>query len=365
MKRIIVSVTNDLTTDQRVHRVCSTLQQMNFEVLLIGRKLSTSRELHRKYKTIRFNLFFNNGFLFYAEFNLRLFFKLLFLKKSLLLSNDLDSLLPNYLVSRFSDVKLVYDSHELFTEVPELIDRPFIQNIWLRIESNILPKLKNNYTVCDSIASYYQKKYNTKFKVIRNLPYQIKINEKYTLPINCNEKKIILYQGAINKGRGLELIIDSMELVSNSILLIVGDGDILKDLKEKVFNLNLEKRVKFISKQKPKELKNLTPLADLGISIEEDLGLNYRFALPNKLFDYIQAKIPVLVSNLSEMKKIISNYNVGEVIIDRSPKALAQQINEILKKGKGHYSKHLEIARNELNWENESKKLIEIFKNLE
>lgn len=338
---------------------------MNFDVLLIGRELPNSKKIQRNYKTFRFNLFFNKGFLFYAEFNLRLFFKTLFLKKNILLSNDLDTLLPNYLVGKISQVNLVYDSHELFTEVPELIDRQNVQNIWLGIEKNIVPKLKYNYTVCESIASYYKKKYNTTFKVVRNFPYQISLDVERNFPIEGKGGKIILYQGAINKGRGLELIVDSMILISNSILVIVGDGDILEDLKNKVINLELEKRVKFISKQNPQELKKLTPLADLGISIEEDLGLNYRYALPNKIFDYIQAQIPVLVSDLPEMKKIINDYGVGEIVKKRTPESMASQINKILKKGKNDYSEQLKLASNELTWENESKKLIEIFKNLE
>ena len=155
MKRIIVSVTNDLTTDQRVDKVCNTLSKMGFKVLLIGRKFKNSEKLNRNYNTFRFKLLFNKGFLFYAEYNLRLFFKLFFIKKEILLSNDLDTLLPNYLISKIFKTKLVYDSHELFTEVPELINRPFVQNFWLTIEKNILPNIKNCYTVNSEIAKIY------------------------------------------------------------------------------------------------------------------------------------------------------------------------------------------------------------------
>ena len=143
MQKIIISVTNDLTTDQRVHKVCISLQKMGFEILLVGRKLQNSLPLDRNYQTHRIQLLFNKGFLFYAEYNLRLFFYLLFKKKEIVLANDLDTLLPNYLVSKLQKKKLVYDSHELFTEVPELINRPKTQKIWLKIEQKILPKLKS------------------------------------------------------------------------------------------------------------------------------------------------------------------------------------------------------------------------------
>ncbi len=99
LKRIIVSVSNDLATDQRIEKICATLQELNYDILLVGRKLKNSLPLYRNYKTKRIHLFFNKGFLFYAEYNIRLFFLLLFSKKEILLANDLDTLLPNFLVS--------------------------------------------------------------------------------------------------------------------------------------------------------------------------------------------------------------------------------------------------------------------------
>jgi len=365
LKRIVVSVTNDLVTDQRVHKTCTTLFNNGFDILLIGRKLKNSHPIVRDYTTRRIKLLFNKGALFYAEYNLRLFFILLFTKKDILLANDLDTLLANYLASKISKKKLVYDSHELFTEVPELINRPFQQNFWLKIEKNILPKLKNSYTVCDSIAMHYKKKYSVNFQVIRNVPIQIKNVLEISFPFETYGKKIILYQGALNKGRGLELMIDTMQYIENSILVIIGSGDIENSIKAQVQNLNLKNKVKFIPRKIPIELKKMTQLADLGISIEEDLGLNYKYALPNKLFDYIQAQIPVLVSDLDEMKQIVQKYNFGEVIIDRNPEALATQINALLLKNKDFYAKQLQKASVELCWENESKKLMKIFESIE
>lgn len=258
----------------------------------------------------------------------------------------------------------MYDSHELFTEVPELIKRPFQQKFWLKIEQFIVPKLKYTYTVCDSIAVHYNTIYNTNFKAIRNIPFKIEKFEKETFTFNSKNKKIILYQGALNKGRGLELMIEAMTFLDNAIFLIIGSGDIEQNLHKLVKELNLKEKVTFIDRISPIELQKLTPLADLGLSIEENLGLNYKYALPNKLFDYIQAKIPVLVSNLDEMSNLVLTYNVGEILLNRNPKDLAIQITEILKKSKQFYSEQLEIASNELIWENESKKLIELFENV-
>ena len=359
MKKILISVTNDLSTDQRVDKVCNTLYKNGFEVCLIGRKLKESSSLNRKYKTKRISLVFNKGFLFYAEYNFRLFFVLLFSKKNLLLSNDLDTLLPNYLVSVLQNKKLVYDSHELFPEIPELVHKPFAKKCWSNLERWILPKLKHSYTVCESITEFYSKKYGSNFKVIMNLPNKKDI-ELDNFTFETKGKKIILYQGAINIGRGLEMMIDTMSFLDNCLLVIIGYGDIIDELKNKVASKNLINSIYFLGKISPEKLHKLTPLADLGISVEEDLGLNYRFALPNKIFDYIQAEVPILVSNLPEMKRIVENFNIGETIKNRAPKELSNQIKKLLTKS---YSEELKEAKEKLIWENQEEKLLSIFNN--
>lgn len=358
LKKIIVSITNDISTDQRVEKVCNTLLNAGYEILLIGKKNENSKPLERNYSTKRISVFFKKGILFYAEFNLKLFFILLFTKKNMLLANDLDTLLPNYLVSLLQRKKIVYDSHELFPEIPELVNRPFAKKFWTVLEKTILPKLKNTYTVCNSIATFYNDKYATDFKTIINLPTKKGI-VKTTFPFNYTDEKIILYQGAINVGRGLELMIETMSFLENCIFVIIGDGDIFESLKEKAITKNLTHKVYFLGRKNPKELHKITPLANLGISIEEDLGLNYRFALPNKIFDYIQANVPILVSDLPEMKSVVLNYKVGEIVTNRDPKKLAHQIENLLKKD---FTITLEKAKKSLIWEHQEELLLSIFK---
>ena len=361
LKKIIVSVTNDLTTDQRVDKVCNTLHNGGYEVLLIGKKTKSSKPFHRNYTTKRIKLLFQKGVLFYAEFNLRLFFFLLFSKKTILLANDLDTLMPNYLVGKLQRKKVVFDSHELFSEIPELVHRPFVKKIWTLLENWMLPNLKNAYTVCDSIALYYAKKYTTEFKVIRNLPISKNNQPRGEFLFDTSEKKVILYQGAVNIGRGLELMIDCMALLPNCLFVIVGTGDIFKELKTLITEKNLGNQVKLLGQISPEKLHTITPLADLGVSLEEDLGLNYRFALPNKIFDYIQAEIPVLVSDLPEMKKIVLDYEVGEIVADNTPKLLAKQIEKLLEK---NFSIALKAAKKDLIWEHQEQDLLAIFEKL-
>lgn len=362
---IIISVTNDLVTDQRVNRICSSFVELNYDVLLVGRKLKNSLPIDRKYKTKRFNLWFNKGFLFYANYNIRLFFFLFFSKSTLLWSNDLDTLPANYLISKLKGVKLIYDSHEYFTEVPELVNRPKVQRIWLTIEQWIFPKLKNVVTVSQQIADEYKTKYGINITVIRNLP--IKIKEHYEVKdIKLEGKKIILYQGWVNVNRGLEPLIESMQQIENAHLYIIGDGDIFDNIVQQVLDLNLQDKVTLLGKIPFKLLPHYTYQANLGVSLEENVGLNYKYALPNKLFDYINAGIPVLTSDLPEMKKIVSTYKVGETISSITPIGIAEKINELLNDNNrlATYAANCLKAKEELCWENEQQKLYALVKEI-
>ena len=333
---------------------------MGFQVLLVGRKLPSGLKLNtRKYQTKRFNLLFNSGAFFYAEYNFRLFLFLLFSKFDILLSNDLVTLSANFLVSKIRKKELVYDSHEYFTEVPELINRPKVQRIWEWLEQKMVPEIKHTYTVCHSIARVYNNKYGTDFKVVRNIPKA----GNFKLKQNENQPKIILYQGAVNIGRGLKQAILAMHFIDDAKLVIAGEGDIKAELEVLVRTENLKNKVEFTGRLPIDELIRLTPKADLGLSIEEDLGLNYRFALPNKLFDYIQAQVPVLVTNLPEMSAIVNQYQIGEITSSLEPKILADKIKDALSNSEKRvlWKKNLQVAAKELTWENEEKVLIQIY----
>ncbi len=364
MNRIIISVTNDLTTDQRVAKTCDCFNELGYDILLIGRKMQSSLKYEDHYKTIRFRLLFNTGFLFYAEFNTRLFFKLLFLKNDLLLANDLDTLLPNYLISKLFLKKLIYDTHEYFTEVPELIGRKRTRSFWLFIEKMIFPKLKNVITVNDKLAEIYSQKYHVPITVIKNVPFDKSFNDVRPIKFGNPNQKVIIYQGSLNMGRGLELMIDALPHLKNCILVIIGDGYMLQELKSRVATLGLQEKVLFLGKVHPKDLYNFTKNADLGISLEEDLGLNYRYALPNKLFDYIQAGIPVIASDLPLFNKMLTRFKVGEILKKRDSKSLSSLIEYVIS-NKVIYIKPLKEASNFYNWKNEKKVLIEFIKSID
>lgn len=361
-KKIIVSVTSDLVSDNRVHKVCTTLHNMGFEVLLIGRKLPASLPLQvRDYDAKRLRLLFKKGPLFYAEFNTRLCLFLLFSRFDLLLSNDLDTLPANFIAAKIKNKPMVYDSHEYFTEVPELIGRSRVKKTWEWLEKKMVPKVKTAFTVCNSIAKIYEEKYGTKFKVVRNLPVTGSFEAK-TENVE-NEQKIILYQGAVNIGRGLEQAILAMHFIDNTKLIIAGDGDIKTKLENLVIKENLQNKVEFTGRIPFEQLSKLTPQADLGLSVEEDLGLNYRFALPNKLFDYIQVHVPVLITNLPEMAAIVNHYQIGEITESLEPHYLAEKFKDALnnREKRKIWKSNLPQAAKELTWKNEEKVIWKMF----
>jgi glycosyltransferase involved in cell wall biosynthesis len=365
--RIIISVVSDLVTDQRVHRTAATLHRMGHEVVLVGRKKKESIGINREYKTVRFKLWWEKGPMFYAAYNFRLFIYLLFHKADVLISNDLDTLLPNYIISNLKRSKLLYDTHEYFTEVPELVSRPQIQKIWKLIEQWIFPRLKNVWTVNDSIAGLYHDEYGVDVKVIRNVPVTKSILKKKSRgELNLPEdKKILLFQGAgINIDRGGEEAVQSMQYLENCMLLFIGGGDVIGQLKTLCETLKVKNKVKFIPKLPLDELRSYTAIADVGLSLDKDTNINYRYSLPNKIFDYIHAGLPVLSSNLVELRKIVEQYNIGMIAEGHDPVYLAGRVKEMLSDEKRFdtWKENLKLAAAELCWEKEEQKLLQIFR---
>lgn len=366
-KKAIISVINDLVTDQRVDKTACVLADLGFEVLMVGRRKTDSPRMpERTYETLRMRLLWEKGPLFYAEYNIRLFFLLLSRPANLLVSNDLDTLLPNYLIHKLKRVPIVYDSHEYFTATPELVERPKIQRIWKWIEKWIVPKLKNCITVNASIANLFEQEYRVPFRIVRNIPQQHPNSEtvsRASLGLPENKKIIILQGSGINVQRGAEEAVEAMQYLENVLLLVVGGGDVLPLLKNRVQELSLQNKVQFVARQTPEKLAGYTSTADIGLTIDKDTNINYRFSLPNKLFDYIYAGVPVLATPLVELKNIIQHYDIGEFIQNHNPEHIAATIQTMLKdEGRmARYKNNTRKAATELNWENEKKVLVEIF----
>lgn len=332
MPRAIVAVTNDLYTDNRVHRTCLVLCGLGYEVLLVGRRLPGSPALDRPYGTRRMRLLFRRGLFFYAEYNVRLFLLLLFAPCRLIVANDLDTLAPSFVAARLRGKRLVYDSHEFFTEVPELATRPAVRRIWLAIEHWIFPRLDHVITVNDSIADAYAARYGRRPAVVRNIPMP---REQGPLPSRIElglpeDRFILILQGSgINVQRGAEEAVEAMRYLPDCLLLLIGGGDAWPVLERMVRDLDLGARVRMLPRMSYAGMMQYTRHADLGLSLDKDTNLNYRFSLPNKLFDYLRASIPVLVSDLPEVASLVRTYDAGVVIGKVVPEAIVCAVREL------------------------------------
>ena len=339
------------------------MTQNNWDVLLIGRRLSNSKKLDRNYKTHRISLIFNNGFLFYAEYNLRLFFFLLLKKVHVLHANDLDTLLPMWLLSKVKKVPLVYDSHEFFLGVPEIQNKKMVKFIWKLIERIIFPRLKHVFTVNESIAKLYQNAYNVNVKVLRNVPEQTKIDlikTKSNLNLPSQKPVVILQGSGINVDRGAEELLEAIALQDQFFLCVIGKGDVFEKLRERALRQDLSKKTMFIDAIPYEEMMQYTMLSDIGVSLDKPNNLNYEFSLPNKFFDYIKAGIPVVSSHLIEIRKLVEQFNCGAMTTSHDPHDILDALQYAFK-NKSSFKKGILQAKEELVWEKEVINLINCY----
>jgi len=367
MKRkiIMVSVISELTTDQRVIRISSTLQEMGFDVKLIARKFSDSLPLDNyNFKAKRIRCFFRKGFMQFAEFNTKLFFHLLFCKTDYLLANDLDSLVPNYVISILRGKKIFYDTHEYYTGVPELKNSVVKKGIWKFFENWIFPKLKVVYTVNESIKRLYTEEYGNKISVIRNVPVSIEI-EPIPKPEKWKDKIILLIQGVgIHPNRGGLQLLEMMKfLPENYYLVYIGGGGEWNTILNKRKEWGLENKVEMINKMPPLQLKQYTQLAHLGFSLDGAENINYLYNLPNKIFDYMHAGVPIMATPIPEVKTIIEQYQCGICFKSQDTKEMASEIIALMECPECYQRirENAILASKELCWENEKNKLISIY----
>ncbi len=380
---IIVAVTNDLVTDQRVDRTCRALTADGWRVTLVGRRLPHSPELApRGYAVRRMRLLFRRSAAFYAEYNIRLFLLLLFSRADAVFSNDTDTLAACCLAARLRRKPLYYDAHELFPDVPELQGRPRVQNVWKWIERKALPHVTQAFTVSQSVADEYRRRYGIDMTVVRNVPdrisnFEFRIsNFKITQTIKQSSNQAfstLLYQGAVNIGRGIREMIDVLPLLPDCRLVVAGDGDVLEQMKAYAAAQPWHDRVEFLGRVQPDQLRALTAQATLGLCLLEDLGLNYRYSLPNRIADFAQAGVPVLATDFPEIRRVIEEYGTGTLVkplpADKEGEAYRQylaRLAEAVRAALRHwrdmpeeeYRRRFARAADELNWQHEQKKLL-------
>ncbi len=355
--RIYFIVTNDLSYDQRMHRICNSLAKAGYKVTLVGRRLKHSLPLQQEvFQQKRIRCFFNKKFSFYAEYNIRLFFYLLFKKMNGICAIDLDTILPSLFISKLKGIPRVYDAHEYFTEMKEVHTRPRVQRIWLRIEKFAVPKFKLGYTVSDGLAVEFQKKYQRNYAVIRNVPV-LKL-----MDVKRKREKFLVYQGAVNEARGFEYLVPAMKNIPYR-LIVCGDGNFMDQLKQLIKEIEVEDKVKLTGMLLPDELFFIAQQAAIGICIAEKEGINQLHALPNKFLEYMHAGLPQLAMNFPEYKKVNDEFRIAVLIDTLDPHEIATSINAMMcdEKLLEELHKNALQAREVYCWQNEEQKLINFY----
>ena len=329
MARIALVVTNDLTFDQRMHRTAAALAGAGHAVVLVGRRLPTSIPLpSRPYAQRRLRCWFRRTFLFYAEYNLRLLVFLLRLPVDAVGAVDLDTLPAACLATLLRRKVLVFDAHEYFSEVPEVVNRPVVKWTWERIARLCLPYCHRAYTVGPALAEIFTRKYGLSFAVVRNVPPATP--ELPIRPAVLRPPYVLLYQGALNEGRGIEHLLQAMEHLPECVLWLAGEGDLSASLRAMAARLSARERVRFLGCLPPEELRRLTPKAWLGVNLFEKKGLSYYYSLANKFFDYVQAGVPVLTMDFPEYRALQAQYPVAVLLQEASAAAVVDAVRRLL-----------------------------------
>lgn len=361
-KRIVFTVTNDLTYDQRMHRICTTLQDAGYQVTLVGFTKKRSVPLvQNKYATVRLNPFFKKGKLFYLEYNFRLLLWLIKHPSDIYGAVDLDTLLPHVLISSWRKKICVHDAHEYFTELPEIAHRPVIKSLWEWMARMLLPKVPYNYTVCTAIAHELQQRYGTTYAVIRNVPEmqpEMPVRDPVSPPV-------FLYQGALNRGRGIEQMMEAIGHVDASLWL-AGEGDLSDELRQKAAAFPWADRIRFLGYIEPRVLPSVTAQAFAGMNLVSNDGKSYYYSLSNKFFDYIRTGIPQITMNYPEYRSLNEQYGVALTINSLEVADIRRAMESLLT----NHDLYSQLAQNtvsafkELNWEVEKMKLLQFYEHV-
>jgi len=362
-KKIYCTVTNDLTYDQRMIRICTSLSLAGYQVVLVGRKEAASIPLApQPFGQRRLRLLFRKGKLFYLEYNLRLFFYLLFRKMDCICAIDLDTIIPCYLVSALRRIPRVYDAHELFCEMKEVVSRPAIYRMWKAVERTFVPAFPAGYTVGGAIATEFEKMYGVKYEVIRNIPL---LQTPFQPPAPSPSGRFILYQGAVNEGRCFETLIPAM-LQVDAQLVICGKGNFLDQARQLVQEYGLDKKVVFKGPLPPGNLRQLTRTAWCGITLFENKGMSNYYSLANRFFDYMHAGIPQLAMNYPAYREINNLYTIAVLIDEPDVRQVAAALNSLLNNMELYMTLqgNCRKASEHFNWQEEEKKLVRLYQKI-
>ncbi len=341
-------------------RICTTLATAGYDVTLVGFKRKKSKPLvPRPFKQIRLPVIAEQGKLLYIHYWINLFFLLLFKKADALCAIDLDTIMPVYYASMIRGRKRVYDAHEIFTDLKEVISRPAIHKMWTWIGNHTVPHFPVGYTIGESYAAEFKQRYGVDYRIVRNATVLI--------PLEIPEKKerYILYQGWVNVGRCFEQLIPAMKYI-DAELVVCGDGNFYAEAQALAKEHGVTDRIIFKGYVPPQELTAYTLQAYIGITLFEDTSLSNRLSLANRFFDYMHNGVPQLCIKYPEYERINEQYEIATLIADTSPEQIAAALNTLLT-DQEYYNmlqQNCLKAREKYCWQQEEKTLLDVYEKL-
>jgi glycosyltransferase involved in cell wall biosynthesis len=366
-----IAFLGNIDYDTRCYNLFNSLEQKGYDVNFIGFDWMTENFRTQKGKKTIYKLYkeFSSLF-FYFSFIYKLKWKLFRSNASVFFAEDIYTLPFVVIFAKMKKAKVFYDSRELYGHLAGLKDKKIIQRMLSWIEKKFIAKVDYIIVTGTMDAEYILDEYGLDNTIVlRNLPVYRKpkkiIDLKEKLYIRA-DKKILLYQGVILQGRGLQPIFNALKKLPNCVLVILGHGEYEDYFKDMADEMNLHSQVFFLGKVNQNELINYTAAADVGLSLIENISLSYHYALPNKLFEYIMAEVPVIVSKLPQMMEIVVEYSVGEVIDLDNQDELIYKINSFIEEEElyANYKTNCVSASKFLHWDNEVDLLFNVLDNL-
>ena len=379
-KNIVSIVLNNFVNDSRVLKENISLQKAGYNVQVVAlydkgqKEIDTVQNIpvHRiKLKSRSWSKNKAVQILKYFEFIYRVVKQ--YKNSDILHCNDLNALPIGVIIKKFynKDVKIVYDAHEY-----EINDRPYESKWSIKLkyflEKKLVKYADKVITVSDSIANEYVKLYDIeKPALVLNAPPYKEIEkkdlfrEKFSIDKN---KTIFLYQGGLSSGRGIEILLDTFKQLSKNqklktknqpVIVFMGYGPLEEIIKEASRNYN---SIYFYPAVTPDVLLDFTSSADFGILFYENNCLNHYYCSPNKMFEYLMAEIPVIVSNLYEMKRLVEENKVGIVAKENTPQGLKEAIKKAVELDRQELKNNIQKIKTIYNWEEQEKVLLGVYR---
>ncbi|MGE8206960.1 glycosyltransferase [Heyndrickxia sp. NPDC080065] len=283
-------------------------------------------------------------------------------------SNDLNTLPQGYICAkwRWKKKKLIYDSHEVQTSRTGYDGKSY--GI---LERFLIKRIDKMIVENQTRAKYNEELYGFYPAVVHNYPFNMDSNDQKKVPLHDllrlpPSEKILLYQGGIQVGRGLEQLIQAVPLFDEGTLVMIGDGRLKPKLEEMVEEMELKEKVKFLPKVPLVDLPKYTRNAYIGFQVLNNVCFNHYSASSNKLFEYLMAGVPVVACQFPEIKRVVEGDETGICVDSHDYREIARGVNELLSNPEKYMNmrKNCKIASRKYNWEKEKHYLTSVYDHL-